>query len=134
MSVPRSGAASLVEGAPRSGSAALVDRRVESAASAGPERLRAPRRDDGSLVEERRLLDHAQSALGQRDPAVALADVGMHARRFPNGQLQAEREAIAIRALVLAGRAGEAGARARRFRADFPNSLFAPAVESVVGK
>lgn len=104
---------------------------VESAtAHDGP----APGRDDGTLAEERRLLDHAQRALAQRDATGALDDVGLHARRFPNGQLQAEREAIAIRALVVAGRVGDAEARARRFRAAFPNNLFGPAVELAVGK
>jgi len=96
------------------------------------QRPRVPRGDDGALGEERRLLDDAQRALARHDPNAALGDVGVHARRFPQGQLEAEREAIAIRALVLAGRGAEAGTRARRFRARFPNNLFGPAVDAAV--
>jgi hypothetical protein len=83
-----------------------------------------------SLSEERALLDRARAALGAGDGERALAMTEVHQHRFPRPQLAEEREAIAIQALVVAGRYGEARARAARFREIAPDSLFAPAVEA----
>jgi hypothetical protein len=44
--------------------------------------------------------------------------------------LREEREALAVKAFVLAGRGDEARARADKFRAKYPASLFLPAIES----
>jgi hypothetical protein len=81
-----------------------------------------------SLSEERALLDAARAALGAGDGERALAMTETHQRRFAHPQLAEEREAIAIQALVIAGRFGEARARAARFQEIAPDSLFAPAV------
>jgi hypothetical protein len=83
-----------------------------------------------SLSAERALLDNARTALTQGEPARAIALTEEHARRFPRPRLAEEREAIAIQALVLAGRPADARERAALFRATFPNSLFLPAVET----
>jgi hypothetical protein len=83
-----------------------------------------------SLSEERALLDGARAALGAGDGARALAITDTHQRRFARPQLAEEREAIAIQALVVAGRFDDARARAARFRDNSPDSLFAPAVEA----
>lgn len=83
-----------------------------------------------SLSEERALLDGARVALGAGDGARALAITDAHQRRFAHPQLAEEREAIAIQALVIAGRFGDARARAARFQEGTPDSLFAPAVEA----
>ncbi len=83
-----------------------------------------------SLSAERALLDEARRALSQDDGARALALAGEHEHRFAQPQLAEEREAIAIQALVLRGRYDEARARAARFRAASPNSLFLPAVDA----
>jgi hypothetical protein len=55
--------------------------------------------------------------------------VDRHERQFPSGLLEEEREAMAVKALVLLGRAGDARSRAARFQARYPRSLLAPAVE-----
>jgi hypothetical protein len=85
-----------------------------------------------SLSEERALLDSARVALGAGDGERALAIAETHQRRFARPQLAEEREAIAIQALVVAGRFGEARARAVRFHENSPDSLFAPAVDASV--
>jgi hypothetical protein len=94
-----------------------------------PSTAAAPRSD---LAAERQLLDVARHALERQDGAAALTAVTDHERRFPSGILVQEREAMAVRALVIVGRTSEARSRATRFRARFPNSLLLPAVESAV--
>jgi hypothetical protein len=44
--------------------------------------------------------------------------------------LTEEREALAVKALLLAGRDDEARQRAARFRERYPQSLFLPALEA----
>jgi hypothetical protein len=82
---------------------------------------------------ERVLLDDARSAIEREDGAAALAATAEHARRYPRGVFVQEREAIAVRALVLLGRTDEARARVQRFEERFPDSLLRPALESNVG-
>jgi len=84
------------------------------------------------LTAERQLLDKARQALDREDGAATLAAVAEHERRYPAGVLVQEREAMAVRALLLVGRTGEAQARATRFRTRFPNSVLLPAIESVI--
>jgi hypothetical protein len=86
------------------------------------------------LLEERALLDGARAALERGEPEAALAATARHERRFPNGILAQEREAIAVRALLALGRAGAARTRADRFRARYPNSVLLPAIASAVGE
>ncbi len=85
------------------------------------------------LAEERALLDLARSALEREDAASALAATDKHERAYANGILVQEREAMAIRALVMLGRAGEARARAVHFRKRFPDSVLLPTIESTIG-
>ncbi|HEX8790219.1 MAG TPA: hypothetical protein VF765_04655 [Polyangiaceae bacterium] len=85
-----------------------------------------------TLSAERALLDQARAALTSGDGAKALSIAEEHRRRFPSAQLDEEREAIAIQALVAIGRYDEARARAARFRESAPNSLFLPAIEASV--
>jgi hypothetical protein len=85
-----------------------------------------------SLSAEQLLLDQARAALTAHEPERALALVSEHARRFPHPQLGEEREALAIQALAVEGRFDEARARAARFRASAPNSLFLPAVDATI--
>ncbi len=83
-----------------------------------------------SLPAERAILDSARNALAQNDGARAIELTDEHARRYAHPQLREEREAIAIQAMVLEGRYGEARERARRFRVASPDSLFLPVVEA----
>jgi hypothetical protein len=85
------------------------------------------------VTDERKILDEARGAVEREDGAGALAATDAHARRYPRGVLVQEREAIAVRALVLLGRTDEARARVERFRERFPDSLLLPALESTAG-
>jgi hypothetical protein len=85
------------------------------------------------LAAERALLDTARGALEREEGAAALAATSEHERRFPDGILAQEREAMAVRALAMLGRMDEARARADRFHARFPGSALIPALESSIG-
>lgn len=97
-----------------------------------PVRSIASPSSSASLAAERLLLDQARAALSAGNTDQALASTDLHARRFAHPQLGEEREALGIQALVGGGRYDEARARAARFRAAWPNSLFLPAVEASV--
>jgi hypothetical protein len=115
---------------------------VEPAASApaveapstpvAPRATAAASRGTDDLLAERALLDLARAAIERRDGTAALAATREHERRFPAGLLLQEREAMAIRALVLVGRHDEARARMGRFRARFPGSVLIPALDSQI--
>ncbi|HKY39002.1 MAG TPA: hypothetical protein VJN18_23850 [Polyangiaceae bacterium] len=101
--------------------AASVPTKAPSA-SAGAEQAQA----------ERLLLDVAYAALGQGQPAQALEPLEQHARRFPQGALREEREALTIQCLHDLGNLEEARRRALSFKVRYPNSLFAPRIERVL--
>jgi hypothetical protein len=82
---------------------------------------RAAGSQDG--LEELRLLDRARQFDRRGDYSAALASTREHQRRFSEGQLVEEREALRIRALMGLGRAREAGETATRFRQKFPRSV-----------
>jgi hypothetical protein len=86
-----------------------------------------------SISAEQAILDTARVALGREDGDAALAATAVHAQRFPHGQLSEEREAIAIQALVLVGRAPDARARAEQFARTYPGSALLPAVREAIG-
>ncbi len=86
-----------------------------------------------SLAAERSLLDIARSAFGRGEGDLALAALARHEKAFPNGQLAEEREALAVRSLVLTARADEARARGARFRRRYPTSVMLPAVLAALG-
>ena len=79
------------------------------------------------------LLNRARAAFAAGDYGAALAAVVSHAKRFPSGRLEEEREALAVKALVGAGRYDEAQARGARFRARFPRSFLAPTIDEALG-
>jgi hypothetical protein len=84
------------------------------------------------LTGERALLDVARGALEREDGVATLATIEEHQRKYPNGVLVQEREAMAIRALVMLGRTGDARTRVERFRRRFPDSLLLPTLESTI--
>jgi len=106
--------------------AALPSAPVASSALPHPPVLEDP------LARERQLIDVARSALARRDAAAALAAIEEHVRRFPHGQLAEMREALAVRALVGAGRGREARVRAVQFQRSFPESVYAPVVDAAI--
>ena len=85
-----------------------------------------------SLAAELRLLRAAREALQGKDPAAAMAQLSVHASRYPTGHLAEEREALAVQSLVAQGQNDAAWARARRFEDRYPRSLMLSAVRSAI--
>jgi hypothetical protein len=92
----------------------------------------APRAAQADAIrEELRLLRQARAAVGREDFAAALPPIAEHARRFKDGRLAEEREALRVKALAGLGRADEARRAAVSFRARFPHSVLLPAVSKM---
>jgi hypothetical protein len=79
---------------------------------------------ESSIVEEAKLLETARSFLGD-SPALALELTAQHQKLYPSGQLSAEREFVAIEALLRLGRRQEAVRRAAPRLEQSPDSLYA---------
>jgi hypothetical protein len=79
-----------------------------------------------SDTAELELLQRAQTAYVRRDFSGALALVAEHGRRFPNGRLTEEREALRVRLLASSGRDDEANRAAAAFANRFPRSALLP--------
>ena len=126
---------SLLIEPPRSATAPRLDAVREGVVPAATLSSLRPSSTDAPdpAADERVLLDLARSAIEREDGARALAATQEHARKYPRGALVQEREAIAVRALVLLDRRDEARARVDRFRGRFPDSLLLPALESSAG-
>jgi hypothetical protein len=90
----------------------------------------APNDSEQQLAAESALLDVARTALARGEPDRALEAVGRHVSQFPRGLLSEEREALAIKALALAGRGEEARDRAARFRERYPVSMFLRSIDA----
>lgn len=95
-------------------------RRVETRAADEPE---------DALEEEQRLLARGQRALADGHAEAVLAAVRAHSQQFARGALVEERDALEVRALLLARRMDEARAKAERFRRRYPDSVFLSAIE-----
>ena len=100
-----------------------------------PRRLPRSRRHRGHrrtrLVQSFVLLGQARAAVARGDFAAALSPIAEHARRFKNGRLVEEREALRVKVLVGLGRGEEARHAAADFRARFPRSVLLPAVSQM---
>jgi hypothetical protein len=103
-----------------------------SGTAAPPSTASAGALDARGLTAERALLDTARVALAQGDADAALDAIGRHEREFAGGRLAEERDALAVRALVKAGKNDEARARGERFLRTYPRSLAAPAVRAAL--
>ncbi len=79
-----------------------------------------------SYAAELDLLRRARVAYSSRDFSDALALIAEHRRRFPNGRLAEEREALRVQSLAGAGRTDEAARAAAAFAARFPRSVLLP--------
>ena len=95
--------------------------RAPSAAATSP--APGPARPVDSYVPELELLHRAHAAYGTRDFANALRLLAEHGRRFPNGRLAEEREALRVRALNSSGQSETARRAAHAFAARFPHSV-----------
>ena len=84
---------------------------------------RVPSRSAGEgAKEELRLLERVRVAIGQENYTAALSLIFEHERRFKNGELVEEREALRVSALAGLGRREEARRAAATFEARFPLS------------
>ena len=77
---------------------------------------------------ELRLLRQARAAIARDDYAAALPLINDHVRRFKNGRLTEEREALRVKALAGVGRVEEAQRVAEAFRVRFSRSVLLPVV------
>src|SRR6266545_2637214 len=87
---------------------------------------------DVDLTRERELLESARGDLTARRFEEALRKIERHMREYRTGQLAPEREALAVQALVGAGRYDEARRRGADFAARFPRSMFRTVVDSTL--
>jgi hypothetical protein len=128
---PGSGAPITTSGAPsRLGEAPPSGSSVASFDGAGTGRI--TNGEASAARSEARLVGIAREALQRRDAARALTVLEDTERRFPNGILLQEREALAISALVALGRKTESAARAGVFLRAFPSSPHAARVRAAV--
>ena len=99
------------------------------AATAKPARPARAGRQADPFTAELELLQRAHAAYTRGDFPSALMLVAQHARRFPEGRLAEQREALRVRSLVGAGRSDEAHRAAADFALRFPRSVLLPRVE-----
>ena len=84
-------------------------------------------RPEGELAPtELQLLGRAQAAYTHRDFGRAISLVSELTRRFPNGHLAEEREALRVRSLLGAGRTDDGRRAASAFAVRFPRSVLLP--------
>jgi hypothetical protein len=79
------------------------------------------------------LMGQARAAVARGDYAAALTPIAEHTRRFKDGLLAEEREALRVKALAGLGRGREAARAASAFRVRFPRSVLLPAVQQMSG-
>jgi TolA-binding protein len=101
---------------------------VASAARAAPAVASS---SEDALAGEAKLLNQAHAAMAT-DPRKAYAFASDHAKRYPRGQLAAERELILVQALVKLGRAREAEARGHALRKSAPSSIYRERLDSIL--
>lgn len=123
--------ATPVAAAPAAATARIASAPAIAEGEAAPSHLatRAPRGD--AAREELRLLRLTREAVARQDFAAALPLIAEHGRRFQDGRLAEEREALRVRALAGLGRTDEARRAAVRFEARFPRSVLLPAVRQM---
>jgi hypothetical protein len=86
-----------------------------------------------SLAREAALIEAARRTVHAR-PAEALKMLEIHRGEFPGGQLGAEREFLAVSALVQLGRKAEAQARGGALVAQYPGSTYAQRVPALLAR
>ena len=108
----------------RAAPAARVRRHVTEARVAAPARPAEAVAPTDSLAREIPLIDAGRSDLATA-PSRALAALETHRREFPRGQLAAEREFLAVQALLQMNRIADANKRAAELAARYPSSSYA---------
>ena len=95
-------------------------------------RVARPLGKDLGLAKERSLLELSRTAITRGDPDNALQHLAKHHRRYRQGRLAEERDALWIQALALRpGHQREIATRAAAFRRSYPKSLFLSVVNHV---
>ena len=89
-----------------------------------------PKARGANTLAEVELLQHAHLAYARRDFRSALALVAEHARRFPDGPLAEECEALRVESLLAAGHVVEAKRTSAAFAKRFPRSVLLPGIEA----
>lgn len=124
-----SGSSGAGEARPRAGVSAA--REIEAPAPVvpdAPHRRRTVGRTSAAMVRptnaELELLRTARQGVTRGDFTGALAVIAEHGRKFRNGSLVEEREALRVKSLAGLGRHEEAQRAAARFHARFPHSVF----------
>lgn len=91
----------------------------------------APSATEDALAGEAKLLNQAHAAMAT-DPRRAHTIASEHAKRYPRGQLAAERNLILVQALVKLGRVREAEARGRALRKSAPSSIYRERLDAIL--
>jgi len=86
-----------------------------------------------SLAREAALIEAARRTVHAR-PVEALRTLELHRHEFPDGQLGAEREFLAVSALVQLGRYPEAEGRGRALVAQYPGTTYAQRVPALLAR
>jgi hypothetical protein len=90
------------------------------------------RERDRNLAAERALIEQARTALARDQGAAALSALERHARDFPQGELEEERESLRVQALVGQGQFDQARKTGARFHRRFPRSIFGAVVDEAI--
>lgn len=117
---------------PTSAPAAAETMAAAEEPEAAAQRPRPPLRPEDALKVEVALLGRARAALDRGSPDAALAALRHHGRKFADGQLAEEREALEIVALARLGKAGVAQAKAQQFLHQHSRSLHSQAVRDAI--
>ncbi len=88
--------------------------------------------EDLSFRDELSLLERAHAALSGDDIDGATAALSQHARRFPHGRLEPEREALRVQCAAARGDREAASAARERFHRRFPDSVLGASVDRAV--
>jgi hypothetical protein len=109
---------------------ARVPRVAELRPSVAAEDTNEPPVLESKIAREAKLLERARSHLAS-DPELALRETNLHRERFGEGQMSAERELIAVEALLRLGRRAEAEGRAAPRLQQDPTGLYAKRLRQV---
>jgi hypothetical protein len=88
---------------------------------------------EDTLAKESALIGAARANL-ESNSREAISQLEEHERRFPRGELAAERDFLMIKALRRLGRTDDARTRARGYAAKYPSSPYVPAVRMLRGE
>jgi hypothetical protein len=96
---------------------------------ASPKSPTAPSSARHGIELELSELEQARRAVSRGEGPSALRVLARHRQRYPSSVLAQEREALTVKALVLAGRHDEARKVAASFKVNHPNSMLLDSVE-----